>query len=62
MKQIRPISLLAFSVIISIGTLLCYNVPFFSYVSENTNSSPGGRVLLLASLVVIMLAVNFMMA
>ena len=61
MKQIRPISLLAFSVIISIGTLLCYNVPFFSYVSENTNASPGGRVLLLASLVVIMLAVNFMM-
>ena len=57
----RPISLLAFSCIVSIGTLLIYNLPFFDYVANNTNESTGGRIFLLASLVVIMLAVNFMM-
>ena len=57
----RPISLLAFSCIVSIGTLLLYNLPFFNYVANNTNESTVGRIWLLASLVVIMLAVNFMM-
>jgi lipid A ethanolaminephosphotransferase len=57
----RPISLFSFSCIISLGTLLLYNIPFFSYVAENSNESAGGKFLLLASLVIIMLAVNFMM-
>ena len=62
MKPLRkPISLFLFSCIVSIGTLLLYNVPFFSYVSENTNAQAGGKVLLLTSLVVIMLVANFMM-
>ena len=61
MKKIRPISLFAFSCIMSIGTLLLYNIPFFNYVTENTNESTGGKIFLLASLVVIMLALNFMM-
>jgi len=61
MKKIRPISLFTFSCIVSIGTLLLYNIPFFNYVTENTNESTGGKIFLLASLVVIMLALNFMM-
>ena len=58
----RPISLFAFSSIVSIATLLLYNLPFFNYVADNTNESIGGRIFLLTSLVVIMLVLNFMMA
>jgi lipid A ethanolaminephosphotransferase len=57
----RPISLLTFSCIVSIGTLLLHNIPFFNYVANNTNESVGGKLFLLASLVVIMLVLNFMM-
>ena len=57
----RPISLFTFSCIVSVGTLLLYNIPFFNYVADNINDSAGGRIFLLASLVVTMLAVNFMM-
>lgn len=58
----RPISLFAFSCIVSIGTLLLYNIPFFNYVVDNTNESVGGKIFLLSSLVVIMLVLNFMMS
>lgn len=62
MKSLRkPISLFVFSCIVSIGALLLYNLPFFKYVFNNTNENLGGQIFLLASLVVIMLAVNFMM-
>jgi len=62
MKRLRkPISLFAFSCILSIGTLLLYNLPFFNYVAEQTNEGVGGKLFLLASLVVLMLALNFMM-
>ena len=61
MKKIRPISLFVFSCIVSIGTLLLYNIPFFNYVSQNTNESTGGIIFLQTSLVVIMLALNFML-
>ncbi|MBR4897612.1 MAG: phosphoethanolamine--lipid A transferase EptA [Prevotella sp.] len=57
----KPISLFAFSCIVSIATLLLYNIPFFNYVVNNTNEGAGGKTILLASLVVIMLVVNFMM-
>ena len=57
----KPISLFAFSCIVSIGTLLLYNIPFFHFVSNNTNETVGGKIFLLASLVVIMLVLNFMM-
>ena len=59
-KLVRSISLLTFSCIISIGTLLLYNIPFFRYVADNTNENVGGQIFLLASLVVIMLVLNFM--
>ena len=58
----KQISLSVFSCIVSLGTLLLYNIPFFSYVADNTNESVGGKIFLLASLVIIMLALNFMMA
>ena len=54
-------SLFTFSSIVSLGTLLFYNVPFFSYVAQNTDEPTGGKFFLLASLVVIMLVLNFMM-
>ena len=61
MKLLRPISLFAFSCIVSIGTLVLYNIPFFNYVADNSHESVVGRLFLLASLAVIMLALNFMM-
>jgi lipid A ethanolaminephosphotransferase len=57
----KKISLFTFSCIVSIGTLLLYNIPFFNYVADNTNESIGGKLFLLASLVIIMLVLNFMM-
>ena len=57
----RPLSLFTFSCIISLGTLLLYNIPFFNYVAENSNESAGGKFMLLASLVVIMLLLHFML-
>ena len=57
-----PVSLFAFSCVVSLATLLLYNIPFFNYVTDNTNESAGGKLFLLASLVIIMLALNFMMA
>ena len=57
----RPITLFAFSSIVSLGTLLLYNLPFFHYVAGNTNESIGGQIFLIASLVIIMLVLNFMM-
>ena len=61
MRLLRPISLFTFSCIVSIGTLLLYNIPFFRYVADNSHESTAGRLFLLASLAVIMLALNFMM-
>lgn len=58
---LRPVSLSAFSWVVSIGTLLLYNIPFFQFVVDNSNESTMGVVWLTASLAVIMLAVNFMM-
>ncbi|MBO4907502.1 MAG: phosphoethanolamine--lipid A transferase EptA [Bacteroidaceae bacterium] len=63
MKELlrKPISLVTFSCIVSIGTLLLYNIPFFNYAADNCNENVGGKIFLLASLVIIMLIVNFMM-
>lgn len=58
---LRPVSLLTFSCIVSIGTLLIFNLPFFQFVIDNSNESAGGLAWLILSLVVIMLVVNFMM-
>ena len=57
----KPISLAAFSAIVSVGTLLLYNLPFFNYVVNNTHEDTFGKIFLTASLVVVMLVVNFMM-
>ena len=57
----KKISLFLFSCLVSIGTLLLYNIPFFNYVADNSNESAGGRLLLLASLVVVMLSLHFML-
>lgn len=57
----KPISLFAFSAIVSVATMLLYNIPFFNYVIGHTNQSTGIRLFLIASLVVVMLLVNFLM-
>lgn len=57
----KSLSLFSFSCIVSLATLLLFNLPFFNYVAENSNESTGGQIFLMVSLVVIMLAVNFMM-
>lgn len=57
----KPISLFLFSCIVSIATLLLYNIPFFNYAAANTNETAGGKFFLMVSLVIIMLMVNFMM-
>jgi lipid A ethanolaminephosphotransferase len=62
MKQMPKMSLLTFSCIVSIGTLLLYNIPFFHYVAQNTNGGVIEKLLLLTSTGVIMLALNFIMA
>lgn len=54
-------SLFVFSCVVSIGTLLLYNLPFFRFVIDNSNATPLGLVWLVVSLVVIMLVLNFMM-
>ena len=61
MKFLRPISLFAFSCIVSIGTLLLYNIPFFKYVADNSHESVAGCLFFLVSLAIVMLALNFMM-
>ncbi len=61
MKQMRKISLLTFSCIVSVWTLLAYNIPFFNYVVQNSNESMGGKLFLLASTCIIMLAFNFLL-
>jgi lipid A ethanolaminephosphotransferase len=58
---LRPISLFTFSCIVSVCTLLLYNIPFFQFVIDNSNASPTGVAWLVTSLVVIMLVLNFMM-
>ncbi|MBQ5451870.1 MAG: sulfatase-like hydrolase/transferase [Bacteroidales bacterium] len=55
----KPASLFRFSLVVSIATLLLYNIPFFNYVAHNTNESLGGQIFLQASLVVLMTALNF---
>ncbi len=40
---------------------MVYNIPFFQYVADHTNEDMGGKIFLLASLVVIMLVLNFML-
>ncbi|MBR0259225.1 MAG: phosphoethanolamine--lipid A transferase EptA [Prevotella sp.] len=60
-KLTGRISLFVFSCIVSIGTLLLYNIPFFNYVAQNSNETLWGKLFLIASLTVVMLAVNFMM-
>ena len=58
---LRPVSLFTFSCIVSIGTLVLYNIPFFKFVIANSNEGAVGVIWLTVSLVAIMLVLNFMM-
>ena len=54
----RPISLTLFAAVLSIFTLLAYHYPFFSYVMNNVEGG-WNSFQITASLLVIMLALNF---
>ncbi len=60
-KFLKKISLFTFACIVSIGTMLLYNLPFFQFAIDNSNESGFGFAWLMVSLVVLMLVVNFMM-
>ena len=57
----KKITLVTFSSIVSLWTLLVYNIPFFLYVAQNSESSFGGKLFLITSLVIVMLVLNFML-
>ena len=44
----KPITLFKFSCVVSLVTLLLYNIPFFNYVADNSNESVGGKIFLVA--------------
>ena len=58
----KPLTLPTFSCIVSIGTLLLYNIPFYQYVIANCNTTAGKLVFFAASLTVVMLALHFLLA
>ena len=60
-RLLRPVSLFTFSCIVTIGTLLLYNLPFFRFAIDNSNESTLGVTWLTISLTIIMLVLNFMM-
>ena len=55
------LSLFTFSCIVSIGTLMLYNLPFFQFVVSNSHEGLVGVVRLTASLAADMLVLHFMM-
>ena len=61
LKHLKHLKLFTFSCIVSVGTLLLYNLPFFRFVIDNSNEGPVGVAWLTMSLAVIMLAMNFML-
>lgn len=57
----KKITLFTFSCIVSLWTLLIYNIPFFHFVAQNSETSLGEKLFLLTCLVVVMLVLNFML-
>lgn len=58
MRNKRKIKLTVFSAIISVATLLLFHLPFFRHALKNVESGFNGTIII-ASLSVLMLAVNF---
>ncbi|MCR4994071.1 MAG: phosphoethanolamine--lipid A transferase EptA [Bacteroidales bacterium] len=56
----KPMSLTLFSAIMSLVNLVFYNIPFFRFVAENSNTEAFDKVVFMACLVVVMLILNFM--
>ena len=55
----KPLSITWFCLILSVATLLIYHFPFFNYVTDNIESDWNGT-LIFTTMVVAMLAVNFL--
>lgn len=56
----KPMSLTLFAAIMSCINLIFHNIPFFSFVHENANTSGFSRFFFIACLVIVMLVLNFM--
>ncbi len=55
----KPMKLWVFSAVMSLVNLVFHNIPFFSFVHENANSDGFSNFILIVSLVIVMLALNF---
>lgn len=60
-KMFKPLQLKYFAGIISLYTLLAFNIPLFQFAFSHLESSIVPKLLIIASLAVIMLAVNLML-
>lgn len=54
----KPMKLIVFAAIMSAVNLVFHNIPFFSFVREHTNGGAFSNFFLIASLVIVMLALN----
>jgi len=59
-RRPQPISLLRFSIIISVLNLLFYNIPFFGFVQEHFDGEGFSLFFFMGCLVIVMVALNFM--
>lgn len=57
----RSLSLFTFSAIVSLLTLVLYNVPFFQFVISHAEMDALVKIFLIGTLVVVMLLLNFML-
>lgn len=61
-QYLRPISLLKFSLLLSLANMVMFNIPFFGYVMENATTDALPKAVLMVSLVLLMLVLNFMVS
>ncbi|MBO4250868.1 MAG: sulfatase-like hydrolase/transferase [Paludibacteraceae bacterium] len=55
----KKLPLIVFSAIISLWGLICYNIPFFQYVTANNDADIWQQILLVGGLSIVMMALNF---
>lgn len=60
LKNTKPISLLKFSLLMSGVCMLLYNIPFFAFATTHADMILWRRIILIAGLAVVMLALNFL--
>ncbi|MBO6005659.1 MAG: DUF1705 domain-containing protein, partial [Paludibacteraceae bacterium] len=56
----KPMGLLTFAAVMSVVNLVFYNIPFFTFVWQNSQSEFSGKLLLTVCFVLVMIVANFM--